>query len=373
MGNGQCNCFRKRFDFETTVNFPTENNTNSNFNNDYFQKEILKSPKTIISLSERTEKVIKYNNKLIIKIQSVYRMYSFKKKYEKSLKKYLIQKESLFISDILSSFNINMFNKISSLNPNKNPLEQEEKNKNLRTKLLITTFNDNPSIYIGSIDKYNNKNGNGILYTLTGQKYEGNFINNEFKGLGRLTDINQKYTSEGNFINFKLNGKGKKYEENNNNYEGDFTNNKKNGKGKEETNEYIYIGEFKNDIKEGKGKVEYKITKDKYEGDFLDNNISGEGIYYWENKHIYEGQFLNGKMHGKGKYIWPNGSYYIGYYNEGLKEGYGEIYWNNGKYYKGNFIKGKPNGIGILFDNGIKKKLLFKNGNIQGSIINQEE
>jgi len=32
-------------------------------------------------------------------------------------------------------------------------------------------------------------------------------INNEFKGLGRLTDINQKYTSEGNFINFKLNGK----------------------------------------------------------------------------------------------------------------------------------------------------------------------
>ena len=78
-------------------------------------------------------------------------------------------------------------------------------------------------------------------------------------------------------------------------------------------------------------------------------------------------------MHGKGKYIWPNGSYYIGYYNEGLKEGYGEIYWNNGKYYKGNFIKGKPNGIGILFDNGIEKKLVFKNGNIQGSIINQEE
>ena len=240
MGNGQCNCFRKRFDFETTVNFPTENNTNSNFNNDYFQKEILKSPKTNNSISERSEKVLKYNNKLIIKIQSVYRMYSFKKKYEKSLKKYLIQKENLFISDILSSFNINMFNKISSLNPNKNPLEQEEKNKNLRTKLLITTFNDNPSIYIGSIDKYNNKNGNGILYTLTGQKYEGNFINNELKGLGRLTDINEKYTSEGNFINFKLNGKGKKYEENNNNYEGDFINNKKNGKGKEETNEYIY-------------------------------------------------------------------------------------------------------------------------------------
>ncbi len=173
LNNGKVNVIvlEKDLFFLTTLNFPSENNINSHFNNDSFQKESLKSPISINSLSERTEKFQKYNNKLIIKIQSIYRMCSFKKKYEKSLKKYLLQKESLFISDILSSFNINMFNKISSLNPNnKNPLEEKEKNKYLRTKLLISTFHNNPSIYIGSIDKYNNKNGNGILYTLTGQK-----------------------------------------------------------------------------------------------------------------------------------------------------------------------------------------------------------
>ena len=47
----------------------------------------------------------------------------------------------------------------------------------------------------------NNKNGKGILYTKSGQKFEGNFENNILNGLGRITDIIDNYTIEGNFKN----------------------------------------------------------------------------------------------------------------------------------------------------------------------------
>ncbi len=34
----------------------------------------------------------------------------------------------------------------------------------------------------------------------------------------------------------------------------------------------------------------------------MNNEISGEGNFEWENGHKYIGSFLNGKMHGEGKY-----------------------------------------------------------------------
>ena len=373
MGNLNCNnCLKKKYDDETTINFPFQQNNYSE--NDYEQLFKLKSNKFFSTDSSFDKKII-INKTLtkeesnIIKIQSTYRMYSFKKKFELSLKKYLIQKEKNFISEILSLYNTSSFDIISSLNPNyKNPIPNLTSNpKNLKTKLLIK----NNSIYIGEVDISNNKNGKGILYTKSGQKFEGNFEENILNGVGRLTDIIDNYTIEGNFKNSKLNGFAKKYSEDYY-YEGNFINNKKNGKGKEETEDYIYIGNFENDDKFGEGKVEYKKTKDKYEGDFKDNNITGKGIYIWENGHIFKGNFLNGKMHGFGQYNWPKGGYYIGNYVNGLKEGYGEFHWPNNKVFKGNFKNGKPNGTGILIQDNKEKNVFFKDGVIQGEVLNEK-
>ena len=369
MGNLNCNnCLKKKFEDETTINFPIQQNQyfESNYDNSYR----LQSNRFFSSDSSFDKKNIYSEEELnIIKIQSTYRMYSFKKKFELSLKKYLIQKEKNFISEILSLYNTSSFDIISSLNPNyKNPIPNLTSNpKNLKTKLLIK----NNSIYIGEVDISNNKNGKGILYTKSGQKFEGNFEENILNGVGRLTDIIDNYTIEGNFKNSKLNGFAKKYSEDYY-YEGNFINNKKNGKGKEETEEYIYIGNYENDDKFGEGKVEYKKKKDKYEGEFKDNNITGKGIYIWENGHIFEGNFLNGKMHGFGKYKWPEGGMYIGNYVNGTREGYGEFHWPNNKVFKGNFKNGKPNGTGILIQDNKEKNVFFKDGVIQGEVLNEK-
>ena len=372
MGNLNCNnCFKKKNDEATTLNFPIQLNqysesdyeksyrfhSNRFFASDSFDKKIIiKNPLTEEELS-------------VIKIQSTYRMYSFKKQFKLSLKKYLLQQEKNFSSEILSLYNTSSFDKISSLNPNyKNPIPNLNSNpNNLKTKLLIK----NDSIYIGEVDISNNKNGKGILYTKSGQKFEGNFKNNILNGLGRITDIIDNYTIEGNFKNSKLNGFGKKYSEDYY-YEGNFLNNKKNGKGKEETEEYIYIGNYENDDKFGEGKVEYKKKKDKYEGEFKDNNITGKGIYIWENGHIFEGNFLNGKMHGFGKYKWPEGGMYIGNYVNGTREGYGEFHWPNEKVFKGNFKNGKPNGTGVMIQDNKEKNIFFKDGVIQGEVLNEK-
>ena len=386
MGNDhKCNCFKRKIDDDTTLIFPTQNYTNSrNYNkskNLNFQTEttIFKSPRHFSS--ETNNHLItpglkieeKPNINSIIKIQSTFRMYSFKKIFKTSLKKYLLQKENSYITEIKSSYKTSEYDKITILNPDYNkPLDLKEPDFKLKTKLLKSNFNGNPSIYIGNVDISNNRNGIGILYTPEGQKYEGYFINNELNGVGRLTDLNKKCTYEGRFINSKLNGYGKKYSENYY-YEGDFLQSQKNGKGKEETNEYLYIGDFLNDVKEGKGKVEYKNTNDKYEGDFFNNSINGKGTYEWGNGHIFQGSFLYGKMHGEGKYTWPNGSFYYGDYVDGIKEGYGVFTWNNGKVFKGDFKNGKPSGIGLLTVNGKEKTIVIKNGQIQGSLKEVKE
>ena len=187
MGNLNCNnCLKKKFEDETTINFPIQQNQyfESNYDNSYR----LQSNRFFSSDSSFDKKNIYSEEELnIIKIQSTYRMYSFKKKFELSLKKYLIQKEKNFISEILSLYNTSSFDIISSLNPNyKNPIPNLTSNpKNLKTKLLIK----NNSIYIGEVDKSNNKNGKGILYTKSGQKFEGNFEENILNGVGRLTKI----------------------------------------------------------------------------------------------------------------------------------------------------------------------------------------
>ena len=77
-------------------------------------------------------------------------------------------------------------------------------------------------------------------------------------------------------------------------------------------------------------------------------------------------------MYGYGKYIWPEGGFYIGNYVNGVKEGYGELHWSNQKVFKGNFKNGKPNGTGIMICDNKEKNVLFKDGVMQGEVLNEK-
>jgi hypothetical protein len=49
-----------------------------------------------------------------------------------------------------------------------------------------------------------------------------------------------------------------------------------------------------------------------YEGNFVDNEISGYGTYNWPDGRIYVGNWLDNKMHGEGTLKWPDGKCYKG-------------------------------------------------------------
>lgn len=113
----------------------------------------------------------------------------------------------------------------------------------------------------------------------------------------------------------------------------------------------------------------YKDIKDDYEGNFIDNCITGHGIYHWDNGDSFEGTFLNGKMHGRGLYKWPDGGEYEGEYIHNIKEGKGRFNWSNGKIYKGEFQGGKPHGCGIMLIEKDKFNVEFADGKLVKSVI----
>ena len=76
----------------------------------------------------------------------------------------------------------------------------------------------------------------------------------------------------GQFIDWRPHGKGALYYKNNTLlYEGDFVNGQFEGKGKliDENGNY-YVGEFLNGLKHGKGKEYYKDNTIKYEGNYFE-------------------------------------------------------------------------------------------------------
>ena len=63
-------------------------------------------------------------------------------------------------------------------------------------------------------------------------------------------------------------------------------------------------------MKDGKGTLEEKDGA-RYEGTWLKNQKSGEGVYRFKDK-TYEGSFLENKFEGKGKLTYSNQDVYEG-------------------------------------------------------------
>ena len=61
----------------------------------------------------------------------------------------------------------------------------------------------------------------------------------------------------------------------------------------------------------------------KYEGEFCDNEIEGQGVYYWPDGKIYKGEWEMNKMNGEGELSWEDGRRYKGGYKEDKKNGIG--------------------------------------------------
>ncbi|MCQ2818644.1 MAG: hypothetical protein MJ252_15365 [archaeon] len=149
----------------------------------------------------------------------------------------------------------------------------------------------------------------------------------------------------------------------------------------------IYEGEYKQlttgvKIREGKGKYIISPSEDnpngieRYEGDWKEDKMTGNGIYYYSNGEIYEGEWLNDMQHGKGTYKFANGTCYVGEWSEHKMNGEGRFINIDEKGFEGVFVKGEfhtANQSSLLDDKRIQKKIEEMKGLSQNFLKDWEE
>lgn len=154
----------------------------------------------------------------------------------------------------------------------------------------------------------------------------GNCVN----GFGTAVYANgDRYTGE--FKHSNRQGKGILYAASGNKYMGDWIADIQNGEGKMIfRNGDIYNGLFRSGQMNGTGTMDFK-NGDKYTGEWVMNQPHGKGAYYFKRGERYEGYFSNARFEGEGILFYKSGSYYKGAWKASKKEGYGEFHDISGK------------------------------------------
>ena len=104
------------------------------------------------------------------------------------------------------------------------------------------------------------------------------------------------------------------------------------------------------------------------EGNFLNNQIIGEGMRQWADGSQYIGNFNMGEMHGEGVHTMASGETYNGEYNMNVREGKGSLTTEDSQTIEGTFKGGKAHGsdIKICFENGDFYKGMMEDGDMTG-------
>ncbi|CAF3415917.1 unnamed protein product [Rotaria sp. Silwood1] len=97
-------------------------------------------------------------------------------------------------------------------------------------------------------------------------------------------------------------------------------------------------GELKEGKRHGKGKMDYAVG-DKYIGDWVNDVITGQGVYIRSNGNRYEGQYRDNKKSGRGTLIWGTntkwaGDKYTGDWIDDARTGQGVYIMSNGNRYE---------------------------------------
>ena len=62
---------------------------------------------------------------------------------------------------------------------------------------------------------------------------------------------------------------------------------------------------------------------------------NGSTAEYFSSYQKYEGDWINNQMHRRGKYEWKDGRKYDGEYHYDKKQGFGIYIWTDGRRYEG--------------------------------------
>lgn len=168
------------------------------------------------------------------------------------------------------------------------------------------------------------KFGFGTYPFRNGNRYEGQWDNNQRHGYGRMI----YYVNTGRLDSFVET------------YEGEWNRGKKQGSGRYIwSNGDIYEGEFFEGRREGRG-VMIAINNDRYEGEWRDGQLNGFGKVI-KAKYVYEGDFSGGEKDGIGVITYDNNSKYEGGFKDGNKHGTGRDISPTGVVWEGEYFNGK--------------------------------
>ena len=120
-----------------------------------------------------------------------------------------------------------------------------------------------------------NKHGHGVYMLHSGDKYEGEFMDDQYNGAGKYMNATGKVIYEGEYRNGKRNGRGKLFLGN---------------------GEY-YHGMFLNDLMSGKGTLYYENGMPSFVGEFRDDMRNGEGVSYDSKGNVVEKGFYVNNQH----------------------------------------------------------------------------
>ena len=128
-------------------------------------------------------------------------------------------------------------------------------------------------------------------------------------------------------------------------------------------------GSFASRLNFGNGKVFDRDTKDntalvrvvKTISNQVENRLTQKSVTF-PNGNKYDGEWENDKMSGQGTFTFSNGEKYVGQFKDGKRNGEGTFTFSNGGTYIGEWKDDKENGKGTFILNGIFTKGIYENG-----------
>ena len=111
--------------------------------------------------------------------------------------------------------------------------------------------------------------------------------------------------------------------------------------------DWMYVGQVRENTETKHGRGICTVTRglwkgDRYEGEFCENKMHGNGVYTWADGNHYEGGFRNGKQHGHGIHAWKDGRLYDGEWREDRRHGRGVVWHPDGRIFDGAWANDFP-------------------------------
>jgi hypothetical protein len=149
-------------------------------------------------------------------------------------------------------------------------------------------------------------------------------------------------------------------------YVGEFRDDDFNGQGTYTfANGNKYVGEFRDSKKTGQGTFTF-ANGNKYVGEFRDDKKTGQGTFTFANGNKHVGEFRDGKRNGQGTFTFADGNKYVGEFRDDKLNGQGTFTDSSGSKYVGEFRDDKKNGQGTFtYADGTVEEGIWKDDTFQ--------